>query len=57
MDSNMYSIEEPVGFGHLAAAVDELAGQDLTGLPDAEAASRVLVLAGAAGAAGGPVAA
>jgi hypothetical protein len=46
MDSNMHSIEEPLGFGHLAAAIDELAGQDLAGLPDAEAAARVLVLRG-----------
>jgi len=36
----------PAGLGRLAAAVNELAGQDLAGLPDAEAAARVLVLRG-----------
>src|SRR5918996_570477 len=44
MDSNVRSDEVPVGLGALAAAVDELAGQDLATLPDAEAAGRVLAL-------------
>jgi Domain of unknown function (DUF222)/HNH endonuclease len=46
MDSNTSSMPRPAGLGRLAAAVDELAGQDLAGLPDAEAAARVLVLRG-----------
>jgi len=46
MDSNTSSAERPAGLGRLAAAVDELAGQDLAGLTDAEAAARVLVLRG-----------
>jgi hypothetical protein len=50
MESNMYSVEEtppvvpPIGLRQLQAAVDELATQDLHGLPDAVAAARVLVL-------------
>jgi len=46
MDSNVYSDTRPAGLGPLAAAVDDLAGQDLAALPDAEAAERVLVLRG-----------
>src|SRR6266508_4633429 len=53
MDSNTVSTAPPAGSaGHpaglarLAAAVDELAAQDLTGLPDPTAAERVLVLRG-----------
>ena len=49
MDSNTGSTRPqagPAGLGRLAAAVDELAAQDLAGLPDAQAASRVLVLRG-----------
>jgi hypothetical protein len=46
MDSNVYSDTRPTGLGPLAAAVDDLAGQDLAALPDAEAAERVLVLRG-----------
>ncbi|HET6747652.1 MAG TPA: hypothetical protein VFL71_00195, partial [Actinomycetes bacterium] len=46
MDSNTGSMERRAGLGRLAAAVDQLAGQDLTGLPEAEAAARVLVLRG-----------
>ena len=38
--------EQPAGLARLAAAVDELAAQDLTGLPDPTAAERVLVLRG-----------
>jgi Domain of unknown function (DUF222)/HNH endonuclease len=36
----------PAGLGRLAAAVSGLAGEDLAGLPDAEAAARVLALRG-----------
>jgi hypothetical protein len=46
MDSNIHSAGAPAGFGRLAAAVDELAAEDLAGLPDAEAAARVLALRG-----------
>jgi len=46
MESNIDSIVPPEGLGPLAAAVDALAGQDLAGLPAAEAAERVLVLRG-----------
>jgi len=46
MESNIDSTELPAGLGPLAAAVDALAGQDLAGLPAAEAAQRVLVLRG-----------
>jgi Domain of unknown function (DUF222) len=46
MESNMYSMSEPDGLGLLAAAVDQLATEDLDALPDAEAARRVLVLRG-----------
>jgi hypothetical protein len=44
MESNTHSIREPGGLDRLAAVVEELAAQDLTRLPDAEAAQRVLVL-------------
>jgi Domain of unknown function (DUF222) len=50
VDSNVYSIREtpplasPVGLRQLAAAVDQLAAQDLHTLSDAHAAGRVLVL-------------
>jgi hypothetical protein len=44
MDSNRSSVTQPDGLGPLTAAVDALAAQDLTALPDAEAAQRVLVL-------------
>jgi hypothetical protein len=50
MESNVYSVEEtppvvqPIGLRQLQAAVDELAAQDLHGLPDPVAAARVLVL-------------
>jgi hypothetical protein len=44
MKSNVYSIEAPAGLGRLTAAVEELATQDLTQLPDGEAAQRVLAL-------------
>jgi Domain of unknown function (DUF222) len=46
MSSNTSSIEGASGLERLAAAVDELAAQDLTELPDAQAARRVLVLRG-----------
>jgi hypothetical protein len=46
MDPNAYSMQQPGGLGLLAAAVDELAAEDLDGLPDSEAARRVLVLRG-----------
>jgi len=54
MDSNTVSTTrapvgvagQPAGLARLAAAVDELAGQDLTGLPDPTAAERVLALRG-----------
>jgi hypothetical protein len=42
MDSNIDSAELPAGLAPLAAAVEALAAQDLAGLPDAEAAQRVL---------------
>jgi hypothetical protein len=44
MDSNTHSMAAAGGLDRLAAAVDELAGEDLDALPDAEAAQRVLVL-------------
>jgi hypothetical protein len=44
MESNMYSMSEPAGLGPLAAAVEQLAAQNLAALPDGEAAQRVLVL-------------
>jgi Domain of unknown function (DUF222)/HNH endonuclease len=44
MESNIDSMEQPDGLELLAAAVDGLAGQDLTRLPDGEAAARVLAL-------------
>jgi hypothetical protein len=46
MDSNIDSMALPAGLAPLAAAVDALTGQNLTGLPAAEAAQRVLVLRG-----------
>jgi hypothetical protein len=46
MDSNTYSSGWSGGLDLLAAAVDELAAEDLDALPDAEAAQRVLVLRG-----------
>jgi hypothetical protein len=46
MDSNTHSSEWAGGLGRLTAAVDQLATDDLDGLPDAEAAQRVLVLRG-----------
>jgi hypothetical protein len=46
MDSNTDSTELPVGLAPLAAAIDALAAEDLTPLPDAQAAARVLVLRG-----------
>jgi Domain of unknown function (DUF222)/HNH endonuclease len=44
MGSNMHSVPEPVGLDRLTAAVEELAAEDLTALPDGVAAQRVLVL-------------
>ena len=44
MDSNTHSTQQPGGLDRLAAVVEELAGEDLAGLPDADAARRVLVL-------------
>jgi Domain of unknown function (DUF222)/HNH endonuclease len=44
MDSNVDSMREPAGLDRLTAAVEELAAQDLTRLPDSEAAQRVLAL-------------
>jgi hypothetical protein len=44
MDSNIDSTELPAGLAPLAAAVDALAAEDLTRLPDAHAAQRVLAL-------------
>jgi hypothetical protein len=44
MESNSSSVTQPGGLGSLAAAVEELAAEDLTALPDGEAAQRVLVL-------------
>ena len=46
MDSNTGSTELPMGLAPLAAAIDALAAQDLTRLPDAHAAARALVLRG-----------
>jgi hypothetical protein len=46
MNPNTHSSERPNGLGLLAAAVDELATEDLAGLRDGEAAQRVLVLRG-----------
>ena len=46
MDSNTDSTELPVGLAPLAAAIDALAVEDLTRLPDAHAATRVLTLRG-----------
>jgi Domain of unknown function (DUF222) len=44
MESNMYSMPEPVGLDRLTAVVEELAAEDLGRLPDGVAAERVLVL-------------
>jgi len=44
MDSNTHSIGQPEGLAALAAAVEELATQDLTGLTDHVRAERVLGL-------------
>jgi hypothetical protein len=44
MESNTHSIQELRGLDRLTAAVEELAAQDLTQLPDGEAAERVLAL-------------
>jgi hypothetical protein len=44
MDSNTHSTGQPVGLAALTAAVEELAAQDLSGLPDAVRAERVLGL-------------
>jgi hypothetical protein len=44
MNPNTHSSERPCGLGLLAAAVDQLATEDLDTLPDGEAARRVLVL-------------
>jgi hypothetical protein len=44
MGSNTSSVEGAGGLERLAAAVDELAAQDLGGLPDAQAARRVVAL-------------
>jgi hypothetical protein len=44
MESNRSSDVECGGLGRLAAVVEELAAQDLTRLPDTQAAARVLVL-------------
>jgi hypothetical protein len=46
MDSNKSSPSVADGLSELAAAVDALAAQDLAGLPEAEAAARVLALRG-----------
>jgi|GEM_PF-3278186 len=46
MDSNTGSTELPVELGPLASAVEALAAEDLTRLPDAQAAQRVLALRG-----------
>jgi hypothetical protein len=46
MNSNTHSIQRPAGLDRLAAVVEELAGEDLARLTDAEAAHRVLVLRG-----------
>src|SRR6266511_98084 len=44
MESNTDSIQEPGGLALLTAAVDALAAEDLTRLPDGQAAARVLVM-------------
>jgi hypothetical protein len=46
MDSNTHSTSAPAGLGALAAAVDELAAQDLDRLGDAALADRVMALRG-----------
>jgi Domain of unknown function (DUF222) len=46
MSSNTDSIEGAGGLEHLAAVVEELAGEELAALPAAAAARRVLVLRG-----------
>jgi Domain of unknown function (DUF222)/HNH endonuclease len=44
MESNTHSVQERAGLDRLKAVVEELAAEDLTRLPDGEAAARVLVL-------------
>jgi hypothetical protein len=44
MEPNTHSVPLPTGLGRLTAAVEELAAEDLTRLPDGEAAARVLLL-------------
>jgi uncharacterized protein DUF222/HNH endonuclease len=44
MNPNTHSTQQPDGLGLLAAAVDQLATEDLDALPDGAAARRVLVL-------------
>ena len=44
MDSNTHSTGQPAGLAALTATVEELATQDLDGLPDAVRAERVLGL-------------
>jgi hypothetical protein len=46
MNPNTHSMQRPAGLDRLAAVVEELAGEDLARLTDAEAAQRVLVLRG-----------
>jgi hypothetical protein len=46
MNPNTHSAQQPGGLDRLAAVVEQLAGEDLDALPDAEAARRVLVLRG-----------
>src|SRR5919108_3847969 len=46
MDPNTHSMQQPGGIDLLAAAVDQLAAEDLDAHPDGEAARRVLVLRG-----------
>ena len=46
MNPNTHSMPVADGIGLLAAAVDQLAAEDLDALPDAAAARRVLVLRG-----------
>jgi hypothetical protein len=44
MDSNVHSVERPDRLAPLAAAIDELAAQDLNDLPDAALAEQVVRL-------------
>jgi hypothetical protein len=46
MNPNTHSVQDSSGLDLLAAAVDQLATEDLDALPDSEAARRVLVLRG-----------